>query len=118
MIADSRRPDDIESLCELVREQVAAGQAIYPPGGAPAGNYAALPSRPGVAVETRSLDRLIDYPAADMTITVQAWMTLSALRSILAEQNQRLLVDAPEPDRATLGGIYATNTTGSRRFGS
>ena len=43
-------------------------------------------------------------------------MTLSALRAILAEQRQRLLVDAPDPDRATLGGIYATNTSGPRRY--
>jgi len=53
-----------------------------------------------------------------MTITVQAGMTLSALRAILAEQHQRVLVDAPLPDRATLGGIYATNTSGPRRYGS
>ena len=71
-----------------------------------------------MVVDTRVLDRLIDYPFADMTITVQAGMTLSALRAILAEQHQRVLVDAPQPDRATLGGIYATNTTGSRRFGA
>ena len=43
-------------------------------------------------------------------------MTLSALRAILAEQHQRVLVDAPDPDRATLGGIYATNTSGPRRY--
>ena len=73
-------------------------------------DYGGVPRRPGVAVNTRSIDRLIDYPFADMTITVQAGMTLSALRAILAEQHQRLLVDAPHPDRATLGGIYATNT--------
>jgi glycolate oxidase FAD binding subunit len=112
------RPDDIESLRELVREQADAGKAIYPRGGGTAWDYGGVPSRPGVAVETGALDRLIDYPAADMTITVQAGMSLSALRSVLAGQNQRLLVDAPEPNRATLGGIYATNTTGSRRFGS
>ena len=112
------RPLDVDRLCELVRDQVAAGHAIYPRGGGTAMDYGGIPSRPGVAVDTRSLDRLIDYPFADMTITVQAGMTLSALRAILAEQHQRLLVDAPIPDRATLGGIYATNTTGSRRFGT
>src|SRR5262249_22488607 len=61
--------------------------------------------------------RVIDYPAADMTITVEAGITLGALRAVLAENRQRLLIEAPHPDRATLGGIYATNASGPRRFG-
>ncbi len=60
---------------------------------------------------------MIEYPAADMTITVEAGITLAALQDVLASQNQRLLIDAPHPDRATLGGIFATNTCGPRRFG-
>jgi glycolate oxidase FAD binding subunit len=112
------RPVDVDGLRELVRDQVARGRAIYPRGGGTAMDYGGGPRRLGVAVDTRSIDRLIDYPSADMTITVEAGMTLSALRAILAEQQQRLLVDAPQPDRATLGGIYATNTCGSRRFGA
>ena len=112
------QPEDVDPLGELVREQVAQGRAIYPRSGGTAMDYGGIPGRPGVAIDTRSINRLIDYPFADMTITVQAGMTLSALRAILAEQHQRLLVDAPHPDRATLGGIYATNTTGSRRFGA
>lgn len=67
---------------------------------------------------TTSISRLIDYPYADMTITVEAGMTLSALSGILAGQQQRLLVDAPLPDSATIGGIYATNASGPRRFGA
>jgi glycolate oxidase FAD binding subunit len=115
---ESFRPDDVDALCGLVRDQAARGRAIYPRGGATALDYGGVPRRPGVAVDTRSISRPIDYPFADMTITVQAGMTLSALRAILAEQHQRLLVDAPHPERATLGGIYATNTCGSRRFGA
>jgi glycolate oxidase FAD binding subunit len=112
------RPGDVDELCRIVREQVAEGRAIYPRGGGTALDYGGIPRRPGIVVETLAIGELIDYPAADMTITVQAGMTLSALRSILAGHHQRLLVDAPHPDRATLGGIYATNTTGPRRFGA
>jgi len=95
---------------------VAKGHAIYPQGGRTSLDYGRAPGRPGVAIDTTSISRLIDYPFADMTITVQAGMTYGALRAILAEQQQRVLVDAPFPDRATLGGIYATNTTGPRRY--
>ena len=82
------------------------GTAIYPQGGGTALDYGGIPRCPGVALDTRALDRVIDYPSADMTITVEAGITLPALRAVLAEQGQRLLVDAPHPDRATLGGIY------------
>lgn len=112
------QPQDVEALRAIVRDEVARGRAIYPRGGGTSLDYGGIPKRPGVAIDTRTLGRLVDYPAADMTITAEAGMTLSALRATLAEQHQRLLVDAPHPDRATLGGIYATNTCGSRRFGA
>ncbi len=112
------RAEHTDELCQIVREQVALGHAIYPQGGKTALDYGGIPRRPGVVLDTTALDQVIDYPHADMTITVQAGMTLANLRGLLARQGQRLLVDAPFPDRATLGGIYATNTTGSRRFGA
>ena len=112
------RPEDVEALCQAVRERVAAGHAIYPQGGRTAIEYGGIPRSPGVVFDTTAINRLIDYPSADMTITIQAGMTLSSLRAILGEQHQRVLVDAPHPDRATLGGIYATNTSGPRRYGS
>jgi glycolate oxidase FAD binding subunit len=110
------RPAQVGELCEVVREQVALGHAIYPQGGRTALDYGGVPRRPGVAVATTAISQTIDYPFADMTITVEAGMTLSNLRTILAGQRQRVLVDAPDADRATLGGIYATNTSGPRRY--
>jgi glycolate oxidase FAD binding subunit len=112
------RPDDDGELCQIVRDQVALGQGIYPQGGKTALDHGGIPRRPGIAIDTTAINQVVDYPHADMTITVQGGMTLSKLKDTLAEQGQRLLIDAPFPDRATLGGIFATNTTGSRRYGA
>ena len=84
------RPTRVEELCETVREQVALGHAIYPQGGRTALDYGGVPRRPGVAILTTGISRLIDYPFADMTITVEAGMTLSALRAILAASSTPL----------------------------
>lgn len=113
----SFRPGSVKELCEAVRENVAAGHALYPQGGSTALDYGGVPARPGVAIDTRSLSGVIDYPHADMTITLQAGLTAAALRAVLAEKHQRLLLDIPRADHATLGGVFATNTSGPRRFG-
>jgi glycolate oxidase FAD binding subunit len=74
-----------------------------------------LPSRPGAIVSTKLLSKVIDYPAADMTITVESGMTLEALQAILSTNNQYLPIDPPQAVQATLGGIMATGWTGPRR---
>jgi glycolate oxidase FAD binding subunit len=112
------RPNSVEALCRTVTDRIAQGNAIYPQGGSTALDYGGVPRAPGVAIDTRSLDRVIDYPHADMTVTVEAGITAAGLRAVLAEQGQRLVVDVPQPERATLGGVYATNTCGPRRFGA
>jgi glycolate oxidase FAD binding subunit len=109
-------PGTLDDLRRAVADRVAQGFALYPQGGGTALDYGGIPRAPGVAIDTRGLDRVVDYPAADMTITVEAGITMSALRAVLAGQRQRLLVDAPQADRATIGGVYATNTSGPRRY--
>ena len=83
----SFQPETAQALCETVREQVALGQAIYPQGGKTALDYGGTPGRPGVVICTNSISRLIDYPYADMTITVEAGMTLATLARILADSS-------------------------------
>ena len=75
------------------------------------------PTRPGIAIDVTGLEQVIDYPARDMTITVQAGITMTKLQEILATENQRLPVDVPQPEKATLGGAIATNASGPRRYG-
>lgn len=111
------RPASIESLAERVRDRTERGAAIYPRGGSTALDFGGKPSKPGVDFDLLGLNRVVDYPAADMTITVEAGMTLSGLATVLAEHGQRLPLDPPHADRATLGGVFATAACGPRRHG-
>ena len=110
-------PSTLEALSEVVRARALAGVAIYPQGGATSLDYGGIPARPGVVVDVRGINRVIDYPAGDMTITVEAGMTVQRLTDELAREGQRLPLDIPFPDRATLGGAFASAACGPRRFG-
>ena len=70
-----------------------------------------------VEVHLDKLNRVIDFPARDMTITVEAGTRMAELARILKAENQRLPIDVPQAEQATLGGVIATNWSGSRRFG-
>jgi len=63
------------------------------------------------------LDRVIDYPARDQTITVEAGIRVAELQRLLAAERQRLPIDIPQADRATLGGAIAENVSGPARYG-
>jgi glycolate oxidase FAD binding subunit len=111
------RPGSVADLCELVRQAAADGQALYPVGGGTQLDFGLPPTKLGTAVDLCGLDHVIDYPARDMTITVQAGITIGRLWSELRKEGQQLPVDIPLADTATLGGAVATNISGPRRFG-
>jgi glycolate oxidase FAD binding subunit len=111
------RPQSVEELGDLVRRAAAEQQAVYPRGGGTMLDLGLPPSRPGWAVDLRSLNRVIDYPARDMTITLQAGVPIAELQRVLAAEHQRLPVDVPRAEQATLGGALAANVSGSRRYG-
>lgn len=67
-------------------------------------------------VSLKNMNRVIDYPFKDMTITVEAGMTIAELQQRLAENNQRLPIDVPFPEETTLGGAIAANLYGSRGY--
>ncbi len=112
------RPTSPTEVGEVVRRAAAESQAIYPLGGRTTLDVGLPPVRPGYGVDLRGLNAVIDYPARDMTITVQAGITLVQLQRLLAAENQRLPIDVPLAERATLGGALAVNVSGPRRYGS
>lgn len=111
-----RRPTSDQEVRTLVREAAASGQAVYPVGGRTRLDLGWPPSRAGFAIEMTGLAGVIDYPARDMTITVQAGITRARLSAILAAEGQYLPVDLPAGERGTLGGALAANLNGPRRL--
>ncbi|MGC4004257.1 MAG: FAD-binding oxidoreductase [Pirellulales bacterium] len=60
---------------------------------------------------------MIDHATRDLTITVEAGITIGELQKILAKENQELPIDVPLPEQATLGGAIACDASGPRRYG-
>src|SRR5690606_25687841 len=91
--------------------------AVFPGGGNLSQTLGYPPSRPGVLLRTTRLSQVIDYPHEDMTITVETGIRMGELAAILANKGQELPIDVPDADKATLGGLLATNHSGPRRYG-
>ncbi|MDO4559125.1 MAG: FAD-binding oxidoreductase [Planctomycetia bacterium] len=110
------QPESPDELRDVVRDHAAHGTPLCPLGGRQSLRYGAAMTRDGVGVCTTGMRRCIDYPADDLTVTVEAGMTFAELSAILAEKNQRLAWDVFDPEQATVGGILATAWSGPRRW--
>lgn len=115
--ASHQKPSSIREACAIIIEARNHSHAIIPTGASTKSAIGYPCIRPAVHLDTRALNQVIDYPARDMTITVQAGILMANLASILAKEGQRLPIDDPFQGASTLGGMIATNTSGPRRFG-
>ena len=68
-------------------------------------------------IALEALNRIVEHAPADMTVSVEAGITLARLQSELARARQWLPIDPPSPERLTIGALLATNASGPRRFG-
>lgn len=116
-VADRITPETIDEVVASVQQARAMGLAIYPVGGGTSLDYGLPPRTRGLAIDMTRCCRVVDYPARDLTITVEAGITMAELDATLRQQGQWLPIDVPQASRATLGGVIATNFSGPRRFG-
>ena len=79
--------------------------------------WGGLVSKVDLVVSTQHLNRIIDHAVADLTVTVEAGVTLKQLQDTLQSTGQFLPLDPAYPETATVGGIMATADAGSWRQG-
>ena len=115
-LAQVHRPTDAATLAGLVREAHQSNTPVYPIGGGTDLGYGVPATEPGLGLSLAAMNRVLDYPARDLTITVEAGATLATVAKRLSGEGQRLPVDVAHPEQATVGGVVAACPVGPRSY--
>ena len=106
-------PPSVEELAAALAAANEHGAAVIPWGAGRHMSLGNVPSRYDIALRTTKLDRVLEYEPADLTLTVEAGITMGRLQALLAERGQFLPIDAPAD--ATAGGVLASGASGPSR---
>lgn len=109
-------PETFEEISRCVAAAEEASLAVMPVGNGTSLGVGNPPHQYDAAISTRRLNRILAHEAADMTVTVQAGVTLAELNDALMSARQRLPLDPPHPERLTVGGLIAMDTSGPLRL--
>ena len=103
---------------EVAAALVLAGEAgvpVTPWGGGTKMAIGSPPDRIGLVLGLTRLNRILEHEPGDLTVTVEAGLTFDSLQAELGKRGQWLSLDPAWADRATVGGILASNASGPRR---
>lgn len=92
-----------DKLCVLVR---GSGTKL---------GWGPAPRQVDILISTARLNRLVAHRHGDLTATIEAGAMLGDVNRALAQHRQWIPLDPPSADRATVGGLVATNDSGPRR---
>jgi len=109
------RPRSLDEATAAMAETAREGSKVLFVGGGTELGLGPAPSGIDVLFRTDGLDRVVEHSALDQIVVVEAGVTLGALQRLLGAKGQMLALDPPWPDRATVGGLVATNAFGPRR---
>ncbi len=116
-------PATLDELSRVMAHCHSAGVAVVPCGDqhpAP-GHASAAPPReasavPTVRISVRRLKQVLSYEPDDLTIGVEAGMSLAELQALVAANGQQVPLEVADAT-VTLGSLVATAADGPRRLG-
>ncbi len=109
-------PATVDQVGQIVALASQHGLTLMARGGGSRTNLGAILDQFDTLLETNRLTRVLEHEAPDLTCHVEAGITLAALQEQLATKGQRLALDPPDAQQATLGGILASNASGPKRL--
>ena len=88
-----------------------------------AGGQSRLVATEKKIISTSQLNGVVEYEPGALTMVAKAGTPLSVIKHTLAKENQQLAFEPPEmkhilslTGNSTIGGVFATNASGSRRI--
>jgi glycolate oxidase FAD binding subunit len=110
------RPRTVEQLSAVLALAEAESLAVVPRGSGSSLNFGWPPARLDMVLDMTGFDRVVDDNPADLTVSLEAGVTLGALAARAATRQQFLPIDPPGAAARTLGGMVASNASGPLRF--
>jgi glycolate oxidase FAD binding subunit len=108
-------PANTEEIVAVLRCANKGNISVAPYGGGTKQSWG-NPAQPSLILHTSRLGSVREHTWQDMTCTVEAGCTWSTMQSFLARHGQFVALDPLWPEQATIGGVAATNDSGSLRL--
>ena len=109
------QPTNAAEVAAALRRAADARQSIVIRGADTKREWGRPSARVDAILDMRRMNRILAHEHGDMTATVEAGASLREVNAALAIHGQTLPLDPPFADRATIGGLLATNDSGPLR---
>jgi glycolate oxidase FAD binding subunit len=111
-------PKTIHEVSKVVAYANQQHLLIIPRGNGTKMGVGGIPKKIDIILSTSRLNRITDSDCENLTLSAEAGITLSEIQKSLAKVGKGyfLPLDPPFTDKATLGGIVATNSSGPKRL--
>jgi glycolate oxidase FAD binding subunit len=119
-VSEIIQPTTAGEVAAALRRASDARQSIVIRGAGTKSDWGRPAGRIDAVLDMRRMNRILAHEHGDMTATIEAGATLRDVNQALAAHGQTLPLDPPFADRATIGGLLATNDSGPlrHRFGT
>jgi len=111
-------PETIDQVSKLVAYANQQHLAIIPRGNGTKLGMGGIPKKIDIILSTSRLNRITDSDCENLTLSAESGITLSEVQKSLAKVGKGyfLPLDPPFTEKATLGGVVATNSNGPKRL--
>lgn len=111
-------PGSVEEISKLLAYASSEKLAVVPRGNGTKMVQGGIPRKLDLVLSMLRINRITEHDVPNLSLSVQAGMTLAAVQEKLAATGKGsfLPLDPPYTEKATIGGIIATNGSGPRRY--